>query len=86
MRVLGPDLSFFSMAPALSASGPSGLWAYGPAPGMELIPYFLGLLAWVGLAFFTVILWPLTALLRRFRGAKQPPPAEELSDKTGPRP
>ena len=26
------------------------LLAYGPAPGVELIPYFLGLLAWAGLA------------------------------------
>ena len=41
-----------------------GLFAYGPAPGVELIPYFLGLLAWVGLALGAIILSPLTALLR----------------------
>jgi hypothetical protein len=55
----------------------SHLLAYGPAPGVELIPYFLGLVAWMGVAFATVLLWPLSALLRRFRRARR---AEE----TGP--
>jgi len=48
----------------------SGLWAYGPAPGLEFIPYFLSLLAWVGLAFAAILLSPLTALLRRLRRGK----------------
>jgi hypothetical protein len=43
--------------------------AYGPAPGVELIPYFLGLLAWVGLAFAAVIWSPISSLLRRLRRA-----------------
>jgi hypothetical protein len=50
--------------------------AYGPAPGLELIPYFLGLLAWAGLAFVAIILAPLSALLRRIRGARPVSPAE----------
>jgi hypothetical protein len=50
--------------------------AYGPAPGLELIPYFLGLLAWAGLALTAVVLWPLAALRRRFRRARGPAPAE----------
>jgi hypothetical protein len=45
------------------------LLAYGPAPGVELIPYFLGLLAWVGLAFAAVIRSPISSLLRRLRRA-----------------
>ncbi len=58
----GPDPSFLD--PVL---------AYGPAPGMELIPYFLALLAWVAMALAGVLLWPLTSLLRRPRaGAARP--------------
>lgn len=41
--------------------------AYGPAPGMELIPYFLALVAWVGAAVVGVLLWPISGLLRRLR-------------------
>lgn len=54
-----------------------GLWAYGPAPGVELIPYFLGLAAWVGMAFLAILWAPISALLRRLRGTKKAPPAEE---------
>jgi hypothetical protein len=50
---------------------PGGLWAYGPAPGVELIPYFLGLSAWIGMAFLAVLLAPFSALLRRLRGNKK---------------
>ncbi len=48
-----------------------GLWAYGPAPGVELIPYFLGLAAWMGMAFLAVLWAPFSALLRRLRGNKK---------------
>jgi hypothetical protein len=51
----------------VSGPDPLLLLAYGPAPGLELIPYFLGLLAWAGLALTAVVLWPLAALRRRFR-------------------
>lgn len=54
-----------------------GLWAYGPAPGVELIPYFLSLVAWVAMVFFAILLAPFAALLRRFRKNKNTPaPAE----------
>lgn len=45
----------------------ASLFAYGPAPGVELIPQFLALVAWAGMAFFAILLAPLTALLRRLR-------------------
>jgi hypothetical protein len=54
-----------------------GLWAYGPAPGVELIPYFLGMAAWIGMAFLAVLLAPFSALLRRLRGNKKAPTPEE---------
>jgi hypothetical protein len=44
------------------------MFAYaGPGPGLELIPSFLGLLACAGMALGAVLLWPLSALLRRLR-------------------
>jgi hypothetical protein len=43
---------------------------------LELIPYFLALLGWVGLAFAALILSPVTALLRRLRRARGAPPVE----------
>jgi len=54
-----------------------GLLAYGPAPGLELIPYFLGLLAWAGLAIGAVLLSPISALLRRLRRGRGAHQAEE---------
>jgi hypothetical protein len=55
---------------------PDTVLAYGPAPGMELIPYFLALLAWVAMAFAGVLLWPITSLLRRLRRGRNGPSAE----------
>lgn len=76
----GPE-SFFALPP-LSGD----LWAYGPAPGVELIPYFLGLATWAGLALLAVLLAPFSALLRRLRRTKNAPPpqpsSEETADKT----
>jgi len=59
--VLGPDPLFLLALP--------DVLAYGPAPGLELIPYFLGLLAWAGLALAAVLLSPISGLLRRLRKA-----------------
>jgi hypothetical protein len=56
------------------------LLAYGPVPGVELIPYFLGLLAWVGLALASIVLSPLSALLRRLRRGRSTPPAEPTGE------
>ena len=50
--------------------------AYGPAPGVELIPYFLGLLAWAGVALSAVLLAPIAALIRRIRGPRAAVPPE----------
>jgi hypothetical protein len=80
--VPGPDV----VIPALAASCShpfsvfGAMLAYGPAPGVELIPYFLGLLAWAGLALSAVFLSPLTALLRRLRKGRGAPPAEPKSE------
>jgi hypothetical protein len=70
--VLGPN-AFLVLPILLTVSLPetSGLLAYGPAPGLELIPYFLSLVAWAGLAFAAILLAPLSALLRRIRRRRE---------------
>jgi len=51
-------------------AGAETMLAYGSlGPGPEFIPYFLGILAWGIMAFSAVLLWPITALKRRFRKA-----------------
>ncbi len=57
---------------------------YGPVPGVELIPYFLGLLAWAGLAIAAVLLAPLRALIRRLRKIRGNPPPVPMSESTTP--
>ena len=47
--------------------------AYGPFPGIELVPYFFGLIAWAILAMLAIFLAPLKALWRRIRGSIAPP-------------
>jgi hypothetical protein len=37
---------------------------------MELIPYFLAMLAWAGLAVLGILLSPFSALVRRLRGRR----------------
>ncbi len=78
----GRKCFFFLIAPlALSFPllVPDRVLAYvGPGAGVELIPYFLGLLTWAGMACGAVLLWPVMAALRRLRGAKA---GEELENK-----
>jgi hypothetical protein len=49
----------------------------GPVPGPEFFGYFLSLLAWFGVAFGAMLLWPLHALSRRFRRGSQAPDTAE---------
>jgi hypothetical protein len=78
-----PGLDAFVFLAPLSLSfplpEPGVVLAYGPAPGLEFISYFLALLAWAGLAFVAIILAPLSALLRRIRKARRSPPAESMT-------
>jgi hypothetical protein len=61
----------------------AGLFAYGPVPGLELIPYFLGLLAWLGMAVVAVAWSPLAALWRRVRGKRGPSAAARQPEAIG---
>ena len=77
----GPELFLCQAIPVAGALLPvlDGVLAYGPGPPVDLIPYFFGLVSWVGLAFVAVLLSPLTALLRRLRRARGAPPEEPKS-------
>ena len=48
----------------------------GPGAGMEFIGYAMGLLAMIGVAFLSVIMWPVYTVLRWIRGTKAPAVAE----------
>jgi hypothetical protein len=70
---------------------PAALVAYSPGPGLELIPYFVGLVTWAGLAFAAIFLAPITAFVRRlcriWRGVPADAPknvATELVPKSPP--
>jgi hypothetical protein len=82
--VPGPDISLLlALSPTPFAnSGGDSLFAYGSLPGMELIPYFLALLAWVGMALAAIFLAPFTALLRRLRSSRNPPAPKQETEAT----
>ncbi len=65
----GPDAPLLPFAALL----------YGPAPGVELLPYFLSLLGWIGLALAAVLLAPICALIRRLRGGRKAAPTSPIT-------
>ena len=74
-------LALLALSLLLLAAAP--VLAYGgPGAGVEFIPYFLGLLTWLGVCFSAIFLWPIYALLRKIRGRKNqathelPPPED----------
>jgi hypothetical protein len=67
--VAAPDLLLSAVPSAL------GALLYGPAPGVEFLPYFLGLLGWLGVAVGAVLIAPVLALLRRLRRGRGAAPA-----------
>lgn len=77
-----PELLIAAHAAACSHSqyGLGSLLGYGPLPGVELIPYFLALLLWVGLALLSILLSPISALIRFIRKARRSAPIELNSE------
>jgi hypothetical protein len=47
----------------------------GPGAGLEFVGYFMGLLIWIGTAFFAMLMWPIYALIRMMRGKTAPSPS-----------
>ncbi len=67
----GHKCFFFLVIPLSFSLLPNPVLAYvGPGSGLELIPYFLGLLAWAGVALGAVLMWPISMLFRRLRRAR----------------
>jgi hypothetical protein len=56
----------------------------GPGAGLELIPYFLGLLLMVGSALVAFLLYPIHALIRYVRGKKAPQAVTEQTTSNQP--
>jgi hypothetical protein len=69
-------VALFALLTLLLLAGPAPAYV-GPGVGPDFFGYFVSLLAWVGIAFSALLLWPVYALIRRFRGtpSKAPPPA-----------
>jgi hypothetical protein len=77
MRVSFSRTPVLTLTVALLMVAPAPALAYvGPGPGLEFVPYFFSLLAWAGVAVGAVLFWPVSALLRRRRGA---PPSTSVA-------
>jgi hypothetical protein len=49
----------------------------GPGADLQLVGYFSGLIAWVLIAFASVLLWPVYKLIRWIRGRKENSPSPD---------
>jgi hypothetical protein len=81
--VPGPDFIVLLVLPiALFLPAPDIVLAYGPGPPVDLIPYFLAVAGWAGLALAAVLLSPLNAMLRLLRRIRGTPPTGPKSTPT----
>jgi len=64
-----PIVAFWTIIATLVVAD-NALAYVGPGAGMEFITYAISLLAMVGLAFFSILMWPFYTLLRWLRGTK----------------
>jgi hypothetical protein len=76
MSVPGRSRSFLAIMVTtllvlLLAANPA-LAYLGPGTGLEFVPYFMAVLATVGVAFLSILLYPIYTVIRFFRGAKEP--------------
>ena len=82
--LIGPGL--FALLTLLLLAGSAKAYV-DPGAGPEFIGYFMSLVTWLGVAFTGVLLWPIFALIRRFRrgyveafGAPLPDPVVSPDD------
>jgi hypothetical protein len=61
----------WTLLATLVLAGPS-LAYVGPGAGLEFLGYAMSLLAMVGFAFFSLLMYPFYSLLRWLRGGKAP--------------
>jgi hypothetical protein len=59
-------ISLAVLAATLLLATPSPALGYvGPGPGLEMIPYFFSLLAWIGMALGATLAWPISSMVHR---------------------
>ena len=57
------------------------VFAYiGPGAGLEFVGYFIALIATVGVALFSILMYPIYAVIRFLRGNKEPAAATAPSE------
>jgi hypothetical protein len=64
-----PIVILWTIAVTLVLSN-NAMASIGPSAGMEFIGYAMSLIALVGVAFFSVIMWPFYTFMRWVRGTK----------------
>jgi hypothetical protein len=64
---LGVRTTLLSLAAVLLLTGEAAAYA-GPVPAPEFIGYFLSFLAWLAFMFSALLMWPVYALRRWWRG------------------
>lgn len=67
-----PRVLFWTVAATLVLANTAHAYV-GPGAGMEFIQYAMGLVAMVGVAFLSFLLWPFFSLMRWLRGSKGKP-------------
>ncbi len=67
--------SLLALSFLLLGAGPALAYS-GPGASPEFFGYFLSLIAYLGMAFSAVFLWPIYALVRKIRGPKNKPTQE----------
>jgi len=66
-----PIIVLWTIVATLVLAG-NALAYIGPGAGMEFIGYAMSLLVMIGLAFFSILMWPFYAFMRWLRGNKAP--------------
>jgi hypothetical protein len=66
-----PIIMLWTIAVTLILAG-NAMAYIGPGAGMEFFGYAMSLIVMIGLAFFSILMWPFYAFMRWLRGNKQP--------------
>jgi hypothetical protein len=71
-------IAVWTLIAVLALTGPAPAYI-GPGGGMEFVTYAMWLVAMMGAAFLSFILWPVYKVLGWFRGAKTQGSAEQAA-------
>lgn len=71
-----PIIMVWTIAAAIVLTG-NAIAYIGPGSGMEFFTYAMGLVAMVGVAILSILMWPFYTFMRWLRGPKTPPTTEQ---------